>query len=322
MKKRVLIFLIPLILVFACKKSEDTSIVTIPYSSFTNSNYLSNRAPLEPSVLIKLPVGDIKPEGWLKEVLIRQSDGLSGHLGEISAWLQKEDNAWLSPAGEGNWGWEEVPYWLKGYANTGYILGDKEIIDEAMIWIEGVLGSQREDGNFGPFRARKGYITDEERAKKEAEIEVQDFWANMIMLYCLRSYYEYSGDKRVIDLMTDYFKYQLSVPDDEFLSVLHYWQKIRGGDNLASVIWLYNITGDEFLLDLAEKVHRNTASWYKRGNDFEDVEGYKYKREGFDWPDWYGDIIDWHNVNIAQGFREPAQYYQLSRNTVRPSGNI
>lgn len=314
MKKRVLIILIPLILIFACKKSEYLSIVTVPDSSYTNFNYLSNRAPLEPSVLIKLPVGSIKPEGWLKEVLIRQSDGLSGHLGEISAWLQKEDNAWLSPTGEGNWGWEEVPYWLKGYANTGYILGDKEIINEAMIWIEGVLGSQREDGNFGPFRARKGYITDEERAKKEAEIEVQDFWANMIMLYCLRSYYEYSGDKRVIDLMTDYFKYQLSVPDEEFLSVLHYWQKIRGGDNLASVIWLYNVTGDEFLLDLAEKVHRNTAKWYKRGNDFEDVEGYKYKREGFAWPEWYGDIIDWHNVNIAQGFREPAQYYQLSHN--------
>lgn len=314
MKNYTRILFVLLIILASCRQKEEFSIIDRPDSALSNTHYLTNRAPLEPSVLIKLPVGHIEPEGWLKEMLIRQSDGLSGHLGEISAWLQKEDNAWLSPTGEGKWGWEEVPYWLKGFANTGYILGDKEIIDEAMIWIEGVLGSQREDGNFGPFRARKGYITDEERAKKEALIEAQDFWANMIMLYCLRSYFEYSGDERVIALMTRYFKYQLSVPEEEFLSELHYWQRIRGGDNLASVLWLYNVTGDEFLIDLAEKVHRKTAPWYKRGNDFDEVEGYKYKREAYKWPDWYGDIIDWHNVNIAQGFREPAQYYQLSHN--------
>lgn len=309
---KLLWIILTLTLLYACNTNKDISILSVPDSSATNSYYVSNRLPLEPSVLIKLPVGDIKPEGWLREMLLRQADGLSGHLGEVSAWLQKEDNAWLSSSGQGKWGWEEVPYWLKGYANTGYILDDKEIIDEAMIWIEGVLGSQNDDGYFGPLKARKGYVTDEERAKKEAEIEYTDFWANMIMLYCLRSYYEYSGDERVIDLMTLYFRYQLTIPDNEFLSELHYWQRIRGGDNLASVIWLYNITGDEFLLALAEKVHRNTAPWYKRANDFKDVEGYKYKREAYDWPDWYGDIIDWHNVNIAQGFREPAQYFQLS----------
>ena len=114
--------------------------------------------------------------------------------------------------------------------------------------------------------------------------------------------------------MTDYFKYQLSVPDEEFLSEHHYWQRIRGGDNLASVIWLYNITGEEFLLELAEKVHRNTAPWDSRGHSLDEIGNWKQKREGTEWPDWYGDLIDWHNVNIAQGFREPAQYYQLSRN--------
>ena len=36
------------------------------------------------------------------------------------------------------------------------------------------------------------------------------------------------------------------------------------------------------------------------------------KREGFEWPAWYRDLIDWHNVNIAQAFRTPAQYYLLN----------
>ena len=78
-----------------------------------NVNYPSNREPLMPQRFIKLPTGSIKPGGWILTQLELQKDGLNGHLGEISAWLQKEDNAWLKAGG--HWGWEEVPYWLRGY---------------------------------------------------------------------------------------------------------------------------------------------------------------------------------------------------------------
>ncbi|HBO30196.1 MAG TPA: hypothetical protein DD462_10410, partial [Leeuwenhoekiella sp.] len=142
----------------------------------------------------------------------------------------------------------------------------------------------------------------------------QDFWSNMIMLYCLQSYYEATQDERVIDLMTKYFKYQNSVPDDKMLSGVNYWQTLRGGDNLYSVIWLYNRTGDKFLLDLAEKLHRTNADWSKRDNTLAEIHNHKETREGTEFPDWFSKLVDWHNVNIAQGFREPAQYYQLSKN--------
>ena len=124
-----------------CKSGEEEhySVVDKPESTNINDHYVSNRAPLLPSSLIKLPIGSIEPGGWLKEYLVRQKNGLTGNLGKISAWLQKEDNAWLDKNGQGNWGWEEVPYWLKGFANIGYILDDQEMIEEAMIWIEGTL---------------------------------------------------------------------------------------------------------------------------------------------------------------------------------------
>jgi hypothetical protein len=72
-------------------KKLDISILEKPKKQHVNSNYISNRAPLQPSAFIKLPVGSIEPEGWLKVYLEKQRDGLTGNLGEISAWLQKED---------------------------------------------------------------------------------------------------------------------------------------------------------------------------------------------------------------------------------------
>ena len=62
-----------------------------PVLGNSTSNYVNNRLPLLPQHFIKLPVGSIQPEGWLKEYLIRQRDGLTGHLNEISAWLEKNN---------------------------------------------------------------------------------------------------------------------------------------------------------------------------------------------------------------------------------------
>lgn len=45
--------------------------------------------------------------------------------------MEKENNA---PADVGgNHGWEEVPYWLKGYGNLAYILKDSAMIAETSL---------------------------------------------------------------------------------------------------------------------------------------------------------------------------------------------
>jgi len=260
---------------FCCSASAGIRVVEQPNTEVTNDFYVSNRPPLTPSPFMKLPIGAIKPQGWVRRQLELEADGFTGHLLEISRFLKKENNAWLSTKGQGHSPWEEVPYWLKGFNNLGYVLGDKRIIDEAQTWIEATIASQRDDGYFGPRSNLKRI-----RGGKP------DVWPNMIMLNILQSYYEYSGDERVIELMTRYFHWQLTVPDEDFLEP--FWQNQRASDNLASVYWLYNRTGDKALLDLGEKIHRNTA-------------------------DWTGGVASWHVVNIAQCFRGPAVFYQQSK---------
>jgi hypothetical protein len=272
MKHIVLFFTI---ILASCTAMQDKEINTVERLSVTSQNefYTGNRSPLQPAQFIKLPVGRIEPEGWLLQQLTLQKEGLNGHLGEISAWLQKENNAWLETGGQ--WGWEEVPYWLRGYGNLAYMLKDGAMLKETAFWVEHILGSQREDGNFGPIHLNNGK---------------QDFWPNMIVLWIMQSYYEYTKEDRVIDFMSNYCNYLLTVPDDQFLS--SYWENSRGGDNLWSVAWLYNRTGDKRLLELGEKIHRNTANWTKSTQ-----------------------LPNWHNVNVAQCFREPATYYLFSKDS-------
>ena len=86
----------------------------------TSVNYPGYRAPLHGGYLLKLPVGKVQPKGWLLEYMKRQAKGLNGELGTLSAWLDKNNNQWLSDGGDH--GWEEVPYWLRGYASMAYIL--------------------------------------------------------------------------------------------------------------------------------------------------------------------------------------------------------
>ncbi|MFQ6131345.1 MAG: beta-L-arabinofuranosidase domain-containing protein [Armatimonadota bacterium] len=249
--------------------------VDTPETPTRGGLYVGNREPLLPSPLLKLPIGAITPQGWLRHMLELEADGLTGHLPEISRWCKAEDNAWLSPEGKGHSPWEELPYWLKGYGDLGYVLKDEKIINQARTWIEAMLASQEPDGYFGP------------RANRDKDTG-PDVWPNMIALNCLQSYHEATGDERVLPFMSRYFRWQLGLPKESLLFPPPFWQRMRAGDNLESIYWLYNRTGEAWLLDLATKIHENTAEW---------TEG----------------IASWHGVNISQCFRQPAEYYMQAR---------
>ncbi len=262
------------LLLLSMAKAPQITIVDKPAAGLSPF-YGGSRAPLAATPFVKLPISAFTPAGWLRTALERQRDGLTGHLGEISIWLTKKNNAWLNPSGTGDYGWEEVPYWLRGYARIGYALRDPKMLAETKVWIDGTLSSSRPDGDFGPIHNHG--------------LGFRDLWAQMLMLQVLQSWYEYSADPRVLPFMTRYFRWQSRIPDAHFLK--DYWENSRGGDNLASVYWLYNRTGDSFLLDLATKIDRNTANWRR-----------------------LGDLPNYHNVNIAEGFREPATYFLQSHN--------
>ncbi len=271
------------------------SILLIAFMAFVsmgqnrNSHYVNNKAPLMPQPYCALPLGTIQPKGMLKEMLHLQQSGLTGNLDHIYKTVCGERNGWLGGDGDG---WERGPYWIDGLVGLAYMLDDDTLKSKVQKWVDWSIDNQREDGYFGPvpFNEPPAHEAGLQRDKRE------DWWPKMVMLKVLQQYYTASGDERVTMLMTRYFKYMQENLPEKPLGNWTYWGNRRGGDNLAVVYWLYNITEEPFLLDLAETIYDQT----------------------YDWADVFtnGDLdnlnptADLHCVNIAHGLKTPVVYYQ------------
>lgn len=232
----------------------------------------------------ELPLGAIKADGWLKEMLLRQKSGATGNLDKLYPLVMNERNGWLGGDGDQ---WERGPYWIDGLLPLAYILNDKELINKTQPWVEWAINSQQPDGYFGPA---KDYGPEPGVQRSHSH----DWWPKMVMLKILKQYYSATDDKRVIRLMTNYFRYQLKELPAKPLDHWSFWARYRGGDNLMVVYWLYNITGDAFLLELGDLIHKQTFDYT---NAFLDRDMLATK----------GSI---HCVNLAQGIKEPLIYYQ------------
>jgi DUF1680 family protein len=203
---------------------------------------IKNRAPLAQNAFYQLPLGAIRPTGWLRSQLQIQADGLSGHLDET--WADVGSNsAWLGGTGEA---WERGPYFIDGLIPLAYLLDDARLKAKSQKFIDWTLANQAANGMIGP------------RSN-------DDWWPRMVMLKALMQYEEATGDSRVIPLLTRYFDYQLKTLSTR---PLRDWGKFRWQENALVVIWLYNRTGNPSLLDLARMLHQQGFDWKADFADF------------------------------------------------------
>jgi len=221
-----------------------------------------------------LPLGTVLPTGWLREQLRLQGDGLTGRLEEL--WPDVGPvSAWLGGQGED---WERGPYYCDGLVPLAYLLQDEALIAKARRWMDAVLSSQRDDGQFGPHTN-------------------DDWWPRMVMLKALAQYQEATGDARVIPFMMRYCHYQLDTLPDRPLSD---WSWVRGADNALTVYWLYERTGAPSLLALADLILAQTFDWGAYLGDLPALA--RARVTAF--------AHQTHVVNVAMGLKTPALRYR------------
>ena len=261
-----------------------TSVVAKPIAGTSNHFYDTNRSPLLPNPLVKLPLGSVCPKGWLGHQLHLMVDGMIGRLNELSAFLAPE-NGWF---GGDNPGWEEQPYWLRGFHDLAVLTGDERLLAEAKRWIDAVIESQDQDGYFGA-RYHKAIVGENGQV-------ICDLWPHMVMIDALISHYEHTGDPRVIPMLRRFFQFCRDLPDEQFIPARNrdfgdwkpFIQYDRAGDMLPHIYWLYNHTGETWLLALATRFYQRIKPPV-------------------------GEWLDDHVVHFTQRFRYPGNYYAQSK---------
>lgn len=166
-----------------------------------------------------LPLGAIRPAGWLLQQLQTQASGLGGHLHEF--WPDIKDSQWRGGPGEG---WERVPYWLDGFVPLAFLLNDERLIAVAREWVEAILAGQHDDGWFGPREANESHGSRQ-----------LDPWPQFILFKVFTQWEEATGDPRIVPAM---LKAAQRIHTALLATPLWDWAKLRWRELDLSLAWL------------------------------------------------------------------------------------
>ncbi len=194
-----------------------------------------NKTPLPPNRFAPLPLGAVKPCGWLEEQLEIQrkavletldarfpgTDGASGWLGGN---LKDEQSAVEA---------------LAGIAALGYTTGDETLMSLVAKFVRWTIENQFQSGDIGPAGLR-------------------DWWPKILMLRVLQMYFGATADREALKAMDKFLRYELSVlPEDPLMGLA----VARAGENLQAALFLYNLTGQAYLLKLTELIRAQALDW-------------------------------------------------------------
>jgi DUF1680 family protein len=208
-----------------------------------------------------------------------QADGLTGSIDEI--WEDLADNAWLDGKRDG---WERGPYYADGLVPLAHLLEDDTLQAKAETWIEGFLAAQDDDGWFRPKQVW-------------ASVDPSDPWPRFVICKALRQHYEATGDKRARDAIESFAEYLMEHPDSWSIGD---WAEMRWMDLAVTLHWLFEETGEAWILDLVELL-------IGRGFDWTDhFQNFQFKRKQDD------PKMETHVVNNAMGIKAPAVRHRQS----------
>lgn len=220
---------------------------------------------------------EIKPQGWLRNQLVLQAEGLSGNLHKI--WPDIRDSKWIGGDREG---WERVPYWLDGFIPLAYLLKDEEMISVVKKYVDAILSAQEEDGWICPC--------------KKGKRSSYDTWAIQLITKTLKVYYECSGDERIPDVIYRIHKNYYELLKSGKIR-LFMWGKFRWFETFISLNFLYEKYGEEWIKDLGRILK-------KQGFDYTETVK-SWEKPSHIWR------LNTHIVNIAMMLKSEAVSHDL-----------
>ena len=224
-----------------------------------------------------VPISDLTPAGWHKELLKRQKSGLTGHPKELGypfdtvMWqgiidiktrvTRKDGAAWFP--------YEQAAYFLDGALRASYLLKDEDLRKISVANIKHTLKNPAKNGRLGP--------------------KVKDLrWPRVVFFRMLMAEYEATHDPKILEALGKHY--------------ICARQWMSGGRTLLHLevlCWLYKHTGDKRFLKYAEE---NFDRYNKSRNHCLNVYGLNSDKP-----------ITGHGVSVTEAIKIPAIMYMYTK---------
>lgn len=269
---------------------------------------MTNLCQVLPFAFEPLPLGSIKPLGWIRDQLQLMADGLPGHEYEFYSLVR--DNPWLGGSSEYSPLNEAFPYWFNGLVPLAYSTDDERLKGQVLEAAEYIISHQQEDGWLGP----------------EVDEKRRNFWGRYPVFLGLAQLVEVEPKMtragaaipamhRFVDLMHSMLSnnHQGFVwhPGDLFDEQ---WGRSRAADMILALQWLY----ERYPEGNEQKLYDCMHFFYEQSYDWsywfsEEV----YIKDDLDlWPvEITNSLFPYvHGVNAGQGLKAGAVLRRLTKN--------
>ena len=221
-----------------------------------------------------IPIVNVKPEGWLKEILTRQKDGLGIHHAEsgypfntcLWAGVIPQLDILKSPDW---WPYEQTAYIVDGLYRCGLALGDTGLINLGLRNHDFILNNPQYNGLLGLS------------FKKPTQ------WPFTVFVRSLMANYDATHNPAILEALTKHF---LALDVDK--------SGRREVCIIESMCWTYGHTGDKRLLEKAEHIWADSLLKDSKSNSI-------FKMERM----IASDTVHGHGVTCAEVGKQPAILY-------------
>ncbi|MCK4663147.1 MAG: glycoside hydrolase family 127 protein [Bacteroidales bacterium] len=246
-----------------------------------------------------LNAGSIEPKAWIKEQMHHDLIyGYIGHYDKVHPTVTH--NVFIKQDSLGKrrfslrkewWSGEHEGYWKDAIIRMAFLTGNKEYINKSKGWINELKEITQKDNYIGIYKKGREVGCRFNHEKGNGEL-----WTSSRILMAMLAYYEFTGDKDVLETVEKAAKLIMKhYKAENYFSVNAQGGGISHGIGFfENLEWLYRITGNKEYLDFSVKLYED----FNKGNVRDDDLKIQNLLKEFN-------LFENHGAHIAEGLFVP-----------------
>ncbi|KAK7040596.1 hypothetical protein R3P38DRAFT_2513671 [Favolaschia claudopus] len=254
---------------------------------------------LAPKKFLSIPLGAIKPTGWLFDQLMVQTNGLAGHEHEFYNYVSQTD--WTGGTSAYSSLEEAGSYWFNAMVPNGILVNNSAINAKTSAFLSYVLSHQDSTGWLGP---------------EVGTTKPRYLWGRYPFMFGAIQMTEFdpSLTNEVVTALYKFVNLANTMLRSNNTVGVEDWTATRWFDFVITLQWLYDnhpqgTASQALLIDTMERLKWTGVPWEKVfSKQFFPTTAVEHTPNPFNLP------LTWHGVNLAEGLKALPATYRFTHN--------